>query len=146
MSKIKTQGSQAFNVPNTEEGKAFIKLLRKFANYPDCSISCRGRGSRKNGGNQAYIPIRLSEWIAVYIRSAINDKRMYAHNNQLYDEIVALKNKNNQMIELQDVSLGETVFAPEVPRVAIPVVPEPSIPVGTITISVKGVNVKVIQE
>ena len=45
--KIISNGDQTFNVPNTEEGKAFIKALRKFSNPKmKNGFACRGRGSR----------------------------------------------------------------------------------------------------
>ena len=64
--KIKTRGSQAFNVPNDEEGRGFLKLLRKFRNR-GWHYRALGRGSRKEHGCQASIAQEHSEWMAVYL-------------------------------------------------------------------------------
>lgn len=64
--KIRTQGNQAFNVPNTEEGQLFLRLLRKFRNRR-WFYRARGRGSRKEHGDASYIPKAFSEWFAVYL-------------------------------------------------------------------------------
>lgn len=64
--KIRTRGNQAFNVPNTEEGHLFIRLLRRFRNH-NWYYRARGRGSRKEHGCQASIPQEHAEWLAVYL-------------------------------------------------------------------------------
>ena len=64
--KIRTDGSQAFNVPNDEEGHVFLKLLRKFRNR-GWYYRARGRGSRKEHGEANGIEQEHSEWMAVYM-------------------------------------------------------------------------------
>jgi hypothetical protein len=64
--KIRTRGNQAFNVPNTEEGHLFVRLMRKFRNR-GWYYRARGRGSRKEHGDQAGIPQQFAEWFAVYL-------------------------------------------------------------------------------
>jgi hypothetical protein len=87
MSKIKTLGTQSFNVPNTPEGNQFIRNLRKFSNK-DCYFVARGRGSRKayaesRGSNrvigtpQSSVPAQFAEWFAVYIRSEKDRPEVY---------------------------------------------------------------------
>ncbi len=73
MSRIKSKGAQAFNVPNDSEGREFLRLLRKFRNR-GWSFHARGRGPRKLPGDlyvsfrrQLSIPQSDSEWIAVYL-------------------------------------------------------------------------------
>lgn len=64
---IKTKGSQDFSIPNTYEGKEFINLLKKFTNRKRWNIKVRGRGSRKEHGDQSDIPLDYAEWFAVYL-------------------------------------------------------------------------------
>lgn len=64
--RIRTQGNQAFNVPNTDEGHLFLRLLRKFRNG-SWYYRARGRGSRKEHGCQASLPKQFSDWMAVYL-------------------------------------------------------------------------------
>ena len=72
--RIETAGGQAFNVPCDEEGKTFLRLMRKFINRPLWRYSARGRGPRRRPGDkyvslarQASIPQADSEWLAVYL-------------------------------------------------------------------------------
>lgn len=84
MSKIKTDGNQAFNVPNTEEGKAFIKALRKFSNPKSKNeFIARGRGSRKEYAKKAgrytaqcSVSHEFAEWFAVYTNGNSNALKM----------------------------------------------------------------------
>jgi hypothetical protein len=72
--RIETAGGQAFNVPCNEEGKTFLRSMRKFINRPLWRYSARGRGPRRRPGDkyvslsrQASIPQADSEWLAVYL-------------------------------------------------------------------------------
>lgn len=65
---IESKGMQMFNVPNTQEGKEFIAMAQRYLNNGQYKIKNRGRGSRKDKGNQSFIPLSDSEWIAVYIQ------------------------------------------------------------------------------
>ena len=88
---IKTNGSQLFNVPNTDEGRAFVAQCRRWANWNAVErIWPRGRGARvaavervKAEGGMTYrsgsprtlfrgsfhqdLPVREAEWLAVYV-------------------------------------------------------------------------------
>ena len=71
---IRTNGNQAFNVPCDEEGRTFLRLMRKFINRPRWRFSARGRGPRKRPGDrytsfsrQLGIPQDESEWLAIYL-------------------------------------------------------------------------------
>lgn len=76
-SKIKSNGKQSFNVPNTPEGLEFIRGLRQFSNKYFV-IRVKGRGSRKEfakslgqtkviGNAQSNITKEFASWFAVYI-------------------------------------------------------------------------------
>jgi len=72
--KIHTFGSQAFNVPNDEEGRTFLQLMRKYINRPLWRYSARGRGPRLRPGDTHVsfsrslgIPQHESKWLAVYL-------------------------------------------------------------------------------
>lgn len=68
--KIRTRGNQAFNVPNTDEGRLFLKLLGRFRNRR-WHYRARGRGPRKAyGGLAAHVPQKFSDWLAVYLRQS----------------------------------------------------------------------------
>ena len=63
---IKTKGSQIFSVPNTPEGNVFLAQCRNYLNKDKYSIRPLGRGTRKEAGNQASIPLAYAEWYAIY--------------------------------------------------------------------------------
>lgn len=67
MNMIKTKGNQTFNVPNTDEGREFLALCRKYLNK-EKSLKARGRGSRKEHGSVYSIPQKYAEWFAVYLK------------------------------------------------------------------------------
>lgn len=84
---IESNGTQSFSVPYDEEGKKFLALLRKYQNYPDCQIKFRGRGKRVAvGASDASIPLCKSEWVAVYIRSSKEDKRVRNAWEEIWEE------------------------------------------------------------
>jgi len=72
-----------FKVPNTDEGKAFLKLASKYLNKEDYTIAKRGRNpnravhavaqGKRRGAYRQDVPLRFSTTIAVYIR--IKNKR-----------------------------------------------------------------------
>lgn len=72
--KIKSNGNQFFNVPNTEEGKQFLGLMKKFLNRP-CSFKREGRATDRKAKApylsdhrlQSSMPLDMSDWWAVYI-------------------------------------------------------------------------------
>ena len=104
--QIKTNGMQVFNVPNTEEGRNFMDSASRFLNRPTYSIKNRGRGSRKEHGCQASIPLPNSEWIALYIKdknvdsiriNAESAKRNSLRIIDLESEIVNVKRINDSL-------------------------------------------------
>ena len=64
MSSITTNGSQAFNVPNNDEGRTFLRLMRKFINRPRWRYRGMGRGDRFG---QRSVTQSRSKWIALYL-------------------------------------------------------------------------------
>ena len=84
MKQRKSKGSQILNVPNTPEGQAFIKMLRKFSHEGE--IRVRGRGCRKEYAKivgaytaKCSIPPKYSQWMAVYAKPV--------HNNAMKNEL-----------------------------------------------------------
>ena len=67
------------NVPNDENGKDVIKNIRKYLNTARYKIRVRGRGSRKEHGNQSYIPLKNAERFSIYVDQSIMD-----YNNPHY--------------------------------------------------------------
>lgn len=70
--RIRTDGNQAFNVLCNDEGRTFLRLMRKFLNRPRWRYSARGRGPRALDGRSSYyhqssLPQDKSEWLAVYL-------------------------------------------------------------------------------
>ncbi len=61
-------------VPNSNEGWAFIKQLKKYLHKGRYSIRLKGRGSRKIHGNQSYIPLPHAEHYSIYIDQKIKDE------------------------------------------------------------------------
>jgi hypothetical protein len=107
MSKIKTDGNQAFNVPNTEEGKAFIKALRKFSNPKSKNeFVARGRGSRKEYAKKAgrfnaqcSVSHEFAEWFAVYMNGNSNSLKM--QNYHLTSCLNVMKQEVERLTQLQ---------------------------------------------
>ena len=73
------------NVPNDEFGKGVIKNLRKFLNTDRYKVRVRGRGSRKEHGNQSYIPLKNAEKFSVYVDQSIEDHHNpHFNSNKLF--------------------------------------------------------------
>jgi len=65
--KIKTRGNQAFSVPNTEEGRLFLRQARKFIN-PRWAYRRRGRGPRNAASPDSISASHPDcEWVALYL-------------------------------------------------------------------------------
>lgn len=86
--KIETKGKQIFNVPNDEDGQAFMDRLERYLNRPQYTFRRRGRGSRKEAGDQSYVPLNASEWIAVYINEL---SATQTENKALKDKVERLE-------------------------------------------------------
>ena len=63
------------NVPNSKEGWAFINQMKKYLHKGRYSIRLKGRGSRKEHGNQSFLPIPHAEHYSIYIDHKIMDGR-----------------------------------------------------------------------
>ena len=61
------------NVPNSKEGWAFINQMKKYLHKGRYSIRLKGRGSRKEHGDQRGIPIKYAERYSIYIDYKIKD-------------------------------------------------------------------------
>ena len=61
------------NVPNSKEGWAFINQMKKYLHKGRYSIRLKGRGSRKEHGDQRGIPIKYAERYSIYIDHKIMD-------------------------------------------------------------------------
>ena len=62
------------DVPNSKEGWEFIKTMKKYLHKGRYSIRLKGRGSRKEHGNQSFIPLPYAERYSVYIDQKIIDR------------------------------------------------------------------------
>jgi len=81
METRESTGYQLFTIPNTEEGRRLVKLMRDTLNRnPEYKYSLRLKGSGKNrkanGGTGAYIPLEKSEWIRVYVDGMTPDEHI----------------------------------------------------------------------
>ena len=61
------------DVPNSKEGWAFINQMKKYLHKGRYSIRLKGRGSRKEHGDQRGIPIKYAERYSIYIDHKIMD-------------------------------------------------------------------------
>ena len=61
------------NVPNSKEGWAFINQMKKYLHKGRYSLRLKGRGSRKEHGDQRGIPIKYAERYSIYIDHKIMD-------------------------------------------------------------------------
>ena len=102
--KIISDGNQSFNVPNTEEGLAFLKALRKFSNPKSQNkFTFRGRGSRKEYAKKigkftakSSVSHEFAEWFAVYMCSNVRGKQkliceLYTRIGKLENELLQAK-------------------------------------------------------
>ena len=69
------------NVPNSKEGWDFINQLKKYLHKGRYSIRLKGRGSRKEHGDQRGIPIKYAERYSIYIDQKIVDENHPAYNH-----------------------------------------------------------------
>ena len=76
------------DVPNSKEGWAFINQMKKYLHKGRYSIRLKGRGSRKEHGNQSYIPLPYAERYSVYI-----DQKIMDSNNPAYNSLSEYKTK-----------------------------------------------------
>tara|TARA_R100000951_G_scaffold52379_1_gene44089 strand:- start:1495 stop:1905 length:411 start_codon:yes stop_codon:yes gene_type:complete len=89
------------NVPNSKEGWAFINQMKKYLHKGRYSIRLKGRGSRKEHGNQSFLPIPHAEHYSIYIDHKIMDGRnpaFYALNE--YKIRQKLRNLRSEIDEL----------------------------------------------
>ena len=78
------------NVPNSKEGWAFINQMKKYLHKGRYSIRLKGRGSRKEHGNQSFIPLPHAEHYSVYIDNKIKDSN---HPDFLQTKMWKMKSK-----------------------------------------------------
>ena len=68
-------------MPNSKEGWDFINQLKKYLHKGRYSIRLKGRGSRKEHGDQRGIPIKYAERYSIYIDQKIVDENHPAYNH-----------------------------------------------------------------
>jgi len=91
--KAKTCVHFLTNVPNSKEGWAFINLMKKYLHRGRYDIRLKGRGSRKEHGNQSFIPLPHAEHYSIYIDNKIKDRnhpdflqsKMWKMRSKLYN-------------------------------------------------------------
>ena len=89
------------DVPNSKEGWEFIKTMKKYLHKGRYSIRLKGRGSRKEHGNQSFIPLPHAEHYSIYIDQKImdgNNPAFYALNE--YKIRQKLRNLRSEIDEL----------------------------------------------
>jgi len=64
--EIKTNGNQAFNVPNDGLGRTFVHMLKRYKNKDKIRVRVRGRGPRSDA-QSACCPQSRAKWLAVYV-------------------------------------------------------------------------------
>jgi hypothetical protein len=67
-------------VPNTEEGRNFLALARKYLNREAYTIRPMGRG--KNRHDKSYMPMQRCDWMALYVY----DTPLLREQNRKYEE------------------------------------------------------------
>ena len=67
-------------VPNSKEGWEFINQMKKYLHKGRYSIRLKGRGSRKEHGDQRGIPIKYAERYSIYIDYKIKDSNSPGYN------------------------------------------------------------------
>jgi len=65
--------NHSFFVPNDDEGKVFLKQLKKHLRPSPFKVKLRGRGPRGGGDRyRSLLPLRLATHVAVYIERKPN--------------------------------------------------------------------------
>ena len=106
------------NVPNDEFGKGVIKNLRKFLNTDRYKVRVRGRGSRKEHGDQSYIPLKNAEKFSIYVDHELMDyHNPHFNSNKLFqaerkiNELTSVLNEGWRFYSSHEtlISANETV-------------------------------------
>ena len=81
MTKIKSEGKQVFNIPNTAEGQHVYKMMKKFKNK-GYQFRVKGRGGKRKerGGDGSYIAFEKGDWFAVYIDAVLENNNVFKRN------------------------------------------------------------------
>ena len=82
------------NVPNDDGGKKVINDVRKYLNKNRYKIRVRGRGTRKEHGDQSYIPLQYAERFSIYVDQNIND---YNNPSYYYGRVWKLEEENREL-------------------------------------------------
>ena len=69
MTKIETLGSQVFSVPNTEEGRLFVRLCHKYLNNIHYGISKKTRAKNRKEKYQKMVDAGIIRYISRFIQS-----------------------------------------------------------------------------
>ena len=93
--KIKSKGNQAFNIPNTEEGRKALKTIKHYSQNTKFRAVGRGGNRKENGGNAAYIPLENAEWWAVYTDTVTKET-----HEKLWIKYYKLKNERNDSLKV----------------------------------------------
>jgi hypothetical protein len=105
--KVKTKGTQLFNIPNNEEGEIFLSLCKEYINKKRYKFSKRGRASHRPkfaecGYNSApSLRVKDSEWFAVYPifkKTEEERKRDYERSSQSFQKLI---NEGRKIMELE---------------------------------------------
>lgn len=61
--------SWVFYVPNTKEGRLFVKLVKKYKNKDVLNVKVRGRAKDRvhKGGKQSFQPLKKADAFAIYL-------------------------------------------------------------------------------
>ena len=96
-------------LPNNEFGKKVIKNIRKFLNRDRYKLRVRGRGTRKEHGNQHSIPLKYAERFSIYV----DDDSVNSYHSQrwleLWKEINVLKEKLSKHENYRFYSIHENI-------------------------------------
>ena len=77
-------------IPNSKEGWSFINQMKKYLHKGRYSIRLKGRGSRKEHGDQRGIPIKYAERYSIYIDQKIKDDN---HPAYYHSKVWKMKSK-----------------------------------------------------
>ena len=89
------------NVPNSKEGWAFINQMKKYLHKGRYSIRLKGRGSRKEHGDQRGIPIKYAERYSIYIDYKIKDSNSPGyHQSKMWQYEMKLRNIRGDLQQL----------------------------------------------
>ena len=95
MRRIKTKGVQVASVPNTVEGKAFLKDFSRYANFGKYWFKKHGRG----GGEGRDTSLGGAKWVALYFYDKDEPNKLREHYQRIKQDKRNMADKIKKVLQ-----------------------------------------------